>query len=436
MTVFSSARAGVLFVDSKGPTLNLSKPIVRVRSNSFRLPRTMLLRSYSACLLAFLGLASIYFLFTSTSAWHHATSKLAARAPANATLGFGAIYAISGHRSPRRHNLIQAANVTGLEIHIPKVPKWTQEDMNDFKSGDGLISGSIRDGSLKAWMSHAVALNAFLNTNQETALFIEDDVDWDIRLRTKQIPAAAAAQRSLLPRAPIRHYWGKPSDWDLLYLGHCGDYFGSVDGLHVGVGVLHPSDLESIPHAIFKDPTLPDPSELHPFTIATLSAFNLPPKTRMVHKSKWPLCTFGYAVTRHMAEQILDSFNTSSTEPHAAKAYDIAILAACRDSGYRCYTVNPERFHHMPGTSMIDGVAADAAAMPPADRVGAEQVRYRKETSNIGCGFWGSDFHWEGDFERLAYLREEVGRKGRCLKPGRLDDGSRLSARRGRLRRV
>ncbi|GAM84226.1 hypothetical protein ANO11243_022200 [Dothideomycetidae sp. 11243] len=387
----------------------------------------MLLRSHGMYLLTCLVIASIFLYWRQVSGWHSSGLHFSPRNSANSTLGFGAIYAISAHNSPRRDDLLQAANVTGLNVQIPRIPAWTQEQVDEFRDFDHLEESTILDGSIKAWLSHAVALRTFLSSGKETALFLEDDVDWDIRLRTLQVPLTAAAQRSILPRAPKRYYWGNPADWDLLYLGHCGDYFTTVDTMHVGVGVVHPSDLEEIPHALYQDPTLPDPSDMHPFTVALLTAFNLPPKTRMVHQSRWPLCTFGYAVTRSMAAQILDEIAPPVEVPNRhTHAYDIAILEACRDKGYRCFTVNPELFHHMEGTSLIDGAVRNKAARPPADRVGMTQVRYRNETSNIGCGFWSKDFHWDGDMERLAFLKEEVGRKGRCLKPGRKDDGSRM----------
>ena len=232
--------------------------------------------------------------------------------------------------------------------------------------------------------------------------------------------------RSLLPPADEEYYWGHPDDWELLYLGHCGDYFHDVDSMQVGVGVVHPKDLQQIPHVLFRDYSLPDPSDIHPFTASLLTAFNVPRKTRIIHKSKFPLCTFGYAVTRATARKLVEELAIPKEVPGRWRhAYDIAILEACRDKGMRCYTINPELFHHMEGTSMIDAPTEDLRYKPPADRVGGAQVRYRNETSNINCGFWSQDFRFDGDDERLAYLREEVGRKGRCLKPGRESDGNR-----------
>jgi hypothetical protein len=83
--------------------------------------------------------------------------------------------------------------------------------------------------------SKDINLPRFLNSTLETALIIEDDSDWDIRLRSVQIPLAAGAARTALPPKRVsnpfaRHhvsrmyYWGDHGEWDLLYIGHCGDY--------------------------------------------------------------------------------------------------------------------------------------------------------------------------------------------------------------------
>lgn len=72
----------------------------------------------------------------------------------------------------------------------------------------------------------------------------------------------------------------------------------------------------------------------------------------------------------------------------------------------------------MEGRSIIDTID-DHPFRPPVDLKGLEQVQYRRETSNIDCGFFWGEFYWNGDLERLEYLRKEVGRKGRCLKRDR-----------------
>lgn len=70
----------------------------------------------------------------------------------------------------------------------------------------------------------------FLSSGLETALILEDDVDWDQRLRSFQIPRAASFRflfntttaTATSPSSPSSssYYYGSPSDWNILYLGH------------------------------------------------------------------------------------------------------------------------------------------------------------------------------------------------------------------------
>lgn len=367
--------------------------------------------------------ALIYYRPWSSAAGISAFGRKSAIRPANATLGFGALYVVSGPGSPRRQHLEEAAAVTELALKIPDQATWTDQDVRDFRPANEADT-RVLTGSVKAWLSHHLVLREFLKSGHETAVIFEDDIDWDVRLRTQQIPLAQRAAQTLseAPDLDTKQYpWGLPSDWDLFYVGHCGDYFGDVER-GIGVGYAHPTDLATTPHVLYKDPTLLPRTDLHPFTASLLTAFNVPDQTRVVHQSKWPLCTFGYAITRHTAERILNEIAPAHEDPSRnLVAYDAAILTGCRDGPLRCYTVTPELFHHMEGESLIADMEATERQIfrPPVDAAGLEQVRYRKETSNIGCGFYDGSFYFNADQDRLAYLREQVGRQGKCLKEGR-----------------
>jgi hypothetical protein len=69
--------------------------------------------------------------------------------PANRTLGFGAVVVVSKEGSARRHSLLQAANVTDIDLTIPQQPEWTESDVESFR--DGVDEGR---GSILAWMGH------------------------------------------------------------------------------------------------------------------------------------------------------------------------------------------------------------------------------------------------------------------------------------------
>lgn len=73
----------------------------------------------------------------------------------NSTLGFGRIYVVSKPGSPRRKSIVQAANVTELQLSIPVQPVWTEDDVRN--SGLATDAG-IGRGSLLAWLGHIHAL--------------------------------------------------------------------------------------------------------------------------------------------------------------------------------------------------------------------------------------------------------------------------------------
>ncbi|KAF1808864.1 hypothetical protein P152DRAFT_404563 [Eremomyces bilateralis CBS 781.70] len=378
---------------------------------------------------AFILIYYCVFRDTLNSSYHGLISSFSSLGPANSTLGFGAVYVVSGLNSPRRFGLVQAANVTGIDLTIPTQPIWTDHDERKFYE-DGFGNITTTTGSIRAWLAHDSVLQEFIDSGHETALILEDDVDWDIRLRTMQIPRAAAAIRSysdrfapnprLSPRRPraASSYYGDTSAWDLLYIGHCGDYFDAVEQYGVD-RTISPSELATTNHTFYADATLIPRSDLHPFTAQLFNELHITEHIRMVHQSVWPLCTFGYAVTRAAAIKI----HARVAPPKAThEAFDVAMLHACRAGaadGLRCVTVNPELFHHMEGESIISQQNPDPMGIPPVDFAGLEQTMERGETSNIGCGFWSGDFDFDEDFERLGYLRKEVAGKGRCLKPGR-----------------
>lgn len=268
--------------------------------------------------------------------------------------------------------------------------------------------------------------------------------------------------RSLLPpskaSSPFTHwkaggdrvqYWGDHSSWDLLYLGHCGDYFSELtpEGL---VPTDREFDLKDIPHALYNDSSLPFKSDLHPFTKTLFDALKLDDHQRVFHRSKFPLCSFGYAVTRPAAERLLNNLAPAKLRPKGARAFDVALLHAClkgarrpstdpkkdpelhphtalqqeyTNTGLRCWTLNPEVFHHMPGESLIARIGeahGQSSGIPPVDKAGQAQIVERNETTNIGCGFWSGAFAFEeDDTERLKFLQEHVGKRGECLKEGR-----------------
>lgn len=335
---------------------------------------------------------------------------------------FGAIVAVSRAGSPRQPSLLLAANITELDITIPAQPKWTDADVDGLRADTG---STITRGSALAWLGHKNAMEWFLASTHETMLVLEDDVDWDIHLRTQQIPIAASAIRRLSARRteprtstayiPARNnYWSNTSTWDILYLGHCGDIFRPT------------SWTDHVARMSWPDPTLPLRKDLHPYTAKFLESIDVPERTRLIHESIFPLCTFAFALTRPAARRLL--YDIAAREADGGTmAYDVRVLEACRDLGFRCWSANPELFHHMESESEIaqvnygivdSSVGADSTGRLKGLRMGA--------AANIGCGARSPQF-WTESEETMEYLREKVGRVGVCLR----DVGEEEAAKEG-----
>jgi hypothetical protein len=323
--------------------------------------------------------------------------------------------AVSREGSPRREGLLLAANITELDITIPLQPKWTDEDLAKVRADR---DSRISRGSLLAWLGHLNALRWFLSTELESVLILEDDVDWDIHLRTQQIPAAAAAVRQLVSektkphgqlayKPSLRNFWGDVSTWDILYLGHCGDIF-------------KPSSWTgSVQRVAFEDQTLPARREMHPYTQKFLETIEVPDKIRLIHQSIFPLCTFAFAVTRNAAHRLLTEIAPKESEG-GTMAYDVRVLEGCRDLGLRCWSGNPEYFHHMDMESEIvkytdPNYVSDENKKAGADEDGRLKTLRAGAAPNIACGARSKSFYTQ-DPKTLEYLREHVGRQGKCLK--------------------
>jgi hypothetical protein len=119
----------------------------------------------------------------------------------------------------RTEGLHKAAVYSGLNHDTLYQPAWTEANISAIMSK----SGEVSRGYALSFLGH---LNAVQKAAQySTTLILEDDVDWDIGLRA-QMPLIAEAIRNLTtskpaPTIPIPTPYGK--DWDILWLGHCGD---------------------------------------------------------------------------------------------------------------------------------------------------------------------------------------------------------------------
>jgi GR25 family glycosyltransferase involved in LPS biosynthesis len=247
-----------------------------------------------------------------------------------------------------------------------------------------------------------------VSQNLSTAVIFEDDVDWDVRLRdqlehfakasrvltdgpldlrnfpvvTSNNPENKESIHSEVSKNEIAAYlfslplsavaspttatpYGDPSNWDVLWLGHCGVGFPRPSG--------YPSayDERNIVLTLADDETVPQPQYLraHPFGPLDTLAESHPPHTRVYHRaSGGALCTVAYAVSQRGARRLLQEYGVTKW----SKIWDAELGEWCtgtdsflRKSGERkCITSQPPIFaHHHPagGRSNIGGLGGGYA---------------------------------------------------------------------------
>lgn len=231
---------------------------------------------------------------------------------------FEKILAVSDGPSWRREGLLQAAVATGLELVIPTQPGWTDAEIDEFRGVNfSSKDTTIGPGQTRCWLGHLNVIEYMLVNAFTTVLILEDDVDWDLSIREQISTVAPLIQKVSDDQSPWSIFGGS---WDLLWLGHCGDNI-PISGVQS-----------------FYDKTLPI-SPLYRENDGRYTRFEQ--RKRMVYRSRTPVCTYAYALTRHAASIIYSLASHGSS-----KIITLELRQWCSHGILRCITVNPELFHH------------------------------------------------------------------------------------------
>lgn len=238
----------------------------------------------------------------------------------NTTLGFQRILALSGGHSWRARGLKAAAAYTGLQIDIPERPRNSPELVDAFRHiGDGDQKQPL-PGAARAWLSHLDMLKHVIQSGLDTALIVEDDVDWDLALKDQLLLVSDAVRNFTGVDVSDPSPYGRK--WDVLWLGHCGEY-----------------TLPDTERFEWEDPTvLPHDNYTgwsKPYIV------NMGEGHRLVQYGANTICTFGYAVTQLGARRALEWTGTGASE-----AFDVKLMEGCRAKILKCVTVQPELMHH------------------------------------------------------------------------------------------
>ncbi|KAI0521373.1 hypothetical protein F5B22DRAFT_596651 [Xylaria bambusicola] len=254
----------------------------------------------------------------------------------NNTLGFSKIFVVGlPDRTDKRDALALTSTLTGF--HVEFIDGVRGETIPDQAVPPGVDRAALMEGNLGSWRAHMNAIRKIVEEDIETALILEDDMDWDVRLK-KQLSQIAEGTRSFWPSEDIpSSQYG--DTWDVLWLGHCGEIFPEVL-----------PENEGKPR--YPKFTIPNDETVPPLNkITGLVEFAKHPEfTRWVHVSGGPICSFAYALSQRGARKVLFDLSID----HLGGPFDNALAGLCRDgasgniNGLRakCLTVTPPVFFH------------------------------------------------------------------------------------------
>lgn len=304
-----------------------------------------------------------------------------------------------------------AAALTNLQVTWAKGVSGT--DVPDKVVPGEDWEKSILRGNKGSWRAHMNVLNTIVNQNLTSALILEDDADWDIRLKSQLQIFARAAQLFTHPDSristptdlnkvtnipvssipsPSKQPFSSPygTNWDVLWLGHCGTNFPTPS-----IVLTTHSNTSLLRVTVSNDPTVPSPQHLkaHPFALQDQLAELYPPHTRVVHPSSGTICTQAYAVSQQGARKLLWRFGVKEA---LTKGWDLVLGEWCdglfvdvRDKGKGgemrggrtgqgpvCVTVQPPLFSHHFGRGAASDITAPGGGFVNREKEMTPYVRW------------------------------------------------------------
>ncbi|KAI1500959.1 glycosyltransferase family 25 protein [Biscogniauxia marginata] len=262
----------------------------------------------------------------------------------NSTLGFEKVLAIGlPERSDKRDALTLMSALT--EFKLTWVDGVLGESIPDKALPFGWDRKVLPDSNLGSWRGHINAIRQIVEDGLSSALIMEDDMDWDVHIKTQLAQFASAAEAI---QTGLHHdqTLSSPSpygqNWDMLWLGSCVTNFDEDLAPHLQIP---DEDRESRKVLIKNDPTVP--SLKHIKANGSFNWDSYPPQTRIVYVPGDNVCSFTYALSTSGAEKALQYMGIEGQN----KPFDnhLSDLCRLRANGMRCISVVPSLFvHHRP----------------------------------------------------------------------------------------
>jgi len=220
----------------------------------------------------------------------------------------------------RTRGLIAAAEYTGLDVEIPKQPPLTDEMIEAFQNmGYEDVPHPLK-GETRTWLSMLDLLKYMVMADWETALILEDDMDWDVSIKDQTRLVSDAVRKFTLTQSNDLSPYGHA--WDLLWIGHSGE----------------PTDNDTR-RLEYADPSAPLPVNYIGWSRKYMEG--LTPGNRAVQRAGLTFGSFAIALSRRGVVKVLKWAGKGED-----KAYDLRLQHGCKSKHLSCLIINPELMHH------------------------------------------------------------------------------------------
>ncbi|EGX88667.1 Glycosyl transferase, family 25 [Cordyceps militaris CM01] len=285
----------------------------------------------------------------------------------NSTLGFEKIYVMGlASRTDRRDGMALQAALSELSIEFIDGPMG--DNISEKAIPVGEDGKHLEGGELGCWRGHINALQEIVRLNISSALVLEDDSDWDVRIRSIMQDLALSTQAltqplagstssyadstyprnddkqnatvpefdiNALPRTVTPKISPYGDEWEMMWLGHCGMSFPAAsEGLPMG-RVIHTDDATVPPSGLWS--FAPKPHTL---------IEDYPKRTRAVHHVSNGVCSLGYAVTQQGARGLLREIGLREVKDPLDILLRFYCMGLAGRRKHNCIAAQPPIFNH------------------------------------------------------------------------------------------
>lgn len=296
----------------------------------------------------FLALSTLYYLRPAHLSFRSSPNISRAH---NETLGFGAIYVLTDDdTSWRVLGLRQAADFAGLRLTIPVQLHPSDQDVDTYLDGAKLTT---IPKDIRAAINYASLLDIFLSSDYETALFFEDDVDFDVGIKSQMEIISdtllSHISKDLRPdhedgllketHTVVTPYPYGKDGWDVFWIGHYGVEFTKESQM------IPYTD----PHALPWDHLT---SKYNNYYELLRAEYAVQPKkqAQQLMLSTAPIGTYAFALTRATAQGLVPKLRDMRVQQ-----FDLALHDTCKDLDLRCIAPVPALMHHHRVTGNSEG---------------------------------------------------------------------------------